>query len=92
MFDLREGPCLPKVLVGVNVGLALVDAIIAAVAFSQVCFFFFFFVLFFSWLKCSAWCGFAFCELGFGRSLFPVLHCGKDANVGGKVGDLKWGS
>ncbi|KAK9936738.1 hypothetical protein M0R45_013564 [Rubus argutus] len=35
MFDLREGPCLPKVLVGVNVGLALVDAIIAAVAFSQ---------------------------------------------------------
>lgn len=89
MFELREGSCLPKVFVGVNVGLALVDAVIASVAFSQVCFFF---VLFFSWLKCSAWCGFAFFELGFGRSLFPVLHCGKDANVGGKVGNLNWGS
>ncbi|XP_062012774.1 tobamovirus multiplication protein 1-like isoform X1 [Rosa rugosa] len=35
MFELREGSCLPKVLVGVNVGLALVDAIIAALAFYQ---------------------------------------------------------
>lgn len=38
MFELREGSCLPKVLVGVNVGLALVDAIVAALAFYQVCF------------------------------------------------------
>ena len=48
MVELREGgSCLPNVVVGVNVGLAIVDAIIAALAFYQVCFCFFFFV----WLK-----------------------------------------
>ncbi|XP_050370375.1 tobamovirus multiplication protein 1-like [Argentina anserina] len=35
MLELREGSCLPNVLVGVNVGLAFVDAIIAALAFYQ---------------------------------------------------------
>lgn len=38
MFELREGSCFPRVLVGVNVGLALVDGIIAVLAFCQVCF------------------------------------------------------
>nr|XP_028966091.1 tobamovirus multiplication protein 1-like isoform X2 [Malus domestica] len=35
MFGLREGSCFPRVLVGVNVGLALVDGIIAFLAFYQ---------------------------------------------------------
>ncbi|KAM1138604.1 hypothetical protein COP1_036517 [Malus domestica] len=35
MFGLREGSCFPRVLVGVNVGLALVDGIIALLAFYQ---------------------------------------------------------
>ncbi|KAJ7947280.1 Tobamovirus multiplication protein 1-like [Quillaja saponaria] len=35
MFELREGNCFPRVLVGVNVGLALVDSIIAVFAFFQ---------------------------------------------------------
>ncbi|KAI5331943.1 PREDICTED: tobamovirus multiplication [Prunus dulcis] len=35
MFELREGSCFPRVLVGVNVGLALVDGIIAVLAFCQ---------------------------------------------------------
>ncbi|CAB4306805.1 unnamed protein product [Prunus armeniaca] len=35
MFELREGSCFPRVLVGVNVGLALVDGIIAVLAICQ---------------------------------------------------------
>ncbi|KAG2689057.1 hypothetical protein I3760_09G122800 [Carya illinoinensis] len=35
MLELREGACFPRVLVGVNVVLALVDAIIAVLAFYQ---------------------------------------------------------
>ncbi|TQD81208.1 hypothetical protein C1H46_033237 [Malus baccata] len=35
MFGLREGSCFPRVLVGVYVGLALVDGIIALLAFYQ---------------------------------------------------------
>ncbi|XP_035544693.1 tobamovirus multiplication protein 1-like isoform X3 [Juglans regia] len=35
MLELRGGACLPRVLVGVNVVLALVDAIIAVLAFYQ---------------------------------------------------------
>ncbi|XP_015876891.2 tobamovirus multiplication protein 1 isoform X2 [Ziziphus jujuba] len=35
MFGLREGSCLPMVLVGVNVGLAFVDGVLAVLAFSQ---------------------------------------------------------
>ncbi|KAK7855209.1 hypothetical protein CFP56_029347 [Quercus suber] len=37
MLELREGgsSCFPKLLVGVNVGLALVAAIIALLAFCQ---------------------------------------------------------
>lgn len=36
MLELREGSCYPKALVGVNVGLACVDGVIAALAFCQV--------------------------------------------------------
>ena len=53
MLELRDGSCFPRVLVGVNVGLALICAIIAVLAFYQVCcaefdlgFFFLFFVFF----------------------------------------------
>ncbi|CAA2990857.1 tobamovirus multiplication 1 [Olea europaea subsp. europaea] len=35
MLELREGSCYPKALVGVNVGLACVDGVIAALAFCQ---------------------------------------------------------
>lgn len=37
MLELREGTCFPRLLVGVNVVLAIVDAIIAVFAFYQVC-------------------------------------------------------
>lgn len=37
MFELREGSCFPRVLVGVNVVLGLVDVVIAVLAFYQVC-------------------------------------------------------
>ncbi|KAF3667957.1 putative mitochondrial inner membrane protease subunit 1-like [Capsicum annuum] len=36
MIDLREGSCYPKSLMGVNVALASVDALIALLAFAQV--------------------------------------------------------
>ena len=36
-LELREGSCFHEVLVGVNVGLALVDGVLAVLAFSQVC-------------------------------------------------------
>ncbi|WMV15623.1 hypothetical protein MTR67_009008 [Solanum verrucosum] len=39
MIKLREGTCYPKALMGVNVGLASVDALIAVLAFAQVLFF-----------------------------------------------------
>ena len=39
MIELREGFCFPRELFGVNVGLALVDGVVAALAFAQVCFF-----------------------------------------------------
>lgn len=35
MIELREGTCYPKALMGVNVGLASVDAVIAVLAFAQ---------------------------------------------------------
>ncbi|XP_044460564.1 tobamovirus multiplication protein 1-like isoform X2 [Mangifera indica] len=35
MLEIREGSCLPRVLVGVNVGLVCVGSIIAILAFSQ---------------------------------------------------------
>ncbi|KAJ0017068.1 hypothetical protein Pint_10021 [Pistacia integerrima] len=35
MLEIREGSCLPRVLVGVNVGLVCVDSIIAILAFTQ---------------------------------------------------------
>ncbi|KAG5622164.1 hypothetical protein H5410_007382 [Solanum commersonii] len=35
MIKLREGTCYPKALMGVNVGLASVDALIAVLAFAQ---------------------------------------------------------
>lgn len=35
MLELRDGSCFPRVLVGVNVGLALICAIIAVLAFYQ---------------------------------------------------------
>jgi hypothetical protein len=37
MFELREGSFFRQVLVGVNVVLGLVDVVIAALAFYQVC-------------------------------------------------------
>lgn len=40
MLQLGEGSCFPGLLVGVNVGLAFVDGIIASLAFAQVCFLF----------------------------------------------------
>ncbi|KAL0407484.1 UNVERIFIED_CONTAM: hypothetical protein Slati_4062300 [Sesamum latifolium] len=36
MLELREGSCYPEAVVGVNVGLACVDAVIAFIAFYQV--------------------------------------------------------
>jgi hypothetical protein len=36
MYELKEGSCFPEVLVGVNVGLACVDGIIAVLAVTQV--------------------------------------------------------
>lgn len=36
-FELTEDSCFPPLLLGVHVGLALVDAIIAVLAFYQVC-------------------------------------------------------
>lgn len=39
MVELREGTCYPKALMGVNVGLASIDAVIALLAFAQVLFF-----------------------------------------------------
>uniref|UniRef100_A0A3Q7F258 THH1/TOM1/TOM3 domain-containing protein n=1 Tax=Solanum lycopersicum TaxID=4081 RepID=A0A3Q7F258_SOLLC len=36
MIEWREGTCYPKALMGVNVGLASVDAVIAVLAFAQV--------------------------------------------------------
>lgn len=38
MIEWREGTCYPKALMGVNVGLASVDAVIAVLAFAQVLF------------------------------------------------------
>ncbi|EXB69306.1 hypothetical protein L484_002864 [Morus notabilis] len=35
MIELRDGFCFPRVLVGVNVGLALVDVVISVLAFAQ---------------------------------------------------------
>ncbi|GMN43314.1 hypothetical protein TIFTF001_012511 [Ficus carica] len=35
-MELRDGFCFPRDLVGVNVGLALVDGVISALAFAQV--------------------------------------------------------
>ncbi|KAI4295409.1 hypothetical protein L6164_035458 [Bauhinia variegata] len=35
MFELTEGHCFPRALVGVNVGLALVDAVVAAISYFQ---------------------------------------------------------
>ncbi|KAL2252135.1 UNVERIFIED_CONTAM: hypothetical protein Sindi_0008200 [Sesamum indicum] len=35
MLELREGSCYPEAVVGVNVGLACVDAVIAFIAFYQ---------------------------------------------------------
>lgn len=36
MLELRDGSCYPEAVVGVNVGLACVDGVIAFIAFYQV--------------------------------------------------------
>lgn len=38
MLELRDGGCYPKAVVGVNMGLASVDCVIAILAFCQVFF------------------------------------------------------
>ena len=65
-LELREGSCFHEVLVGVNVGLALVDGVLAVLAFSQVynCIVFFF----------------SFWNIGFGLSSFSLWLVGKFQN------------